>query len=157
MSMRISYEHHCIHSNWYNFCSFLALNSTHIISDVPNLISTFVSNSSNHISEFPWLAMWLKHVLYMWVWEFSHAHAFTAIVTHFHRFLVLNSSHIISEVPKSDQCLCSCVYIHNLEWCKQLVDMVLVTSVRMSILCVLHVLYTHLVAFLIYICTPHTF
>ena len=31
-----------IYGKWYRFHSFLALNSTHIISEVPNLISTIV-------------------------------------------------------------------------------------------------------------------
>ena len=31
-----------IYVKWYRFNSFLALNSTHIISEVPNLISTIV-------------------------------------------------------------------------------------------------------------------
>ena len=50
-------------------------------------------HANSHIVEFRWLATWLRCVQYMWGWAF---HMYIKVYT-FHRFLALNSTHIICE------------------------------------------------------------
>ena len=91
-----------IYGKLYTFHSFLALNSTHINSEAPNLISTFVLMliviilSFIHSSD-------MVEVCFVHVRKsISHIciHIYCKRYT-FHSFLVLNSTHIISKVPNS--------------------------------------------------------
>ena len=109
-----------VYGKWYIFHSFLALNSTHIISEVTNLTSTFVLMLIVIILSFI-NSSYMVEVCSVHVrMSISHMHTFTANGTYFisfwhsilhisslieapnyifHSFLALNSTHIISEVP----------------------------------------------------------
>ena len=76
-------EHVCMHS-------FSAINLTHLWSFK---LDQYICVDANHNLEFRWLATWLRCVLYMWRWAF---HMYSKEYT-FHRFLALNSTHIIFE------------------------------------------------------------
>ena len=92
--------HTYVYVKWYRFNSFLALNSTHIISEVPNLISTIVLmliviipsfiNSGDMVEVcFVHVRKTISHIcIYIYYKQYT-----------FHSFLALNSTHIISEVP----------------------------------------------------------
>ena len=68
----------------------------------------------NHISEFRWLVMWLKHVLYMWVWAFPmHMHS---------RQSVISCAFLVSFVHPTFsryQNQISTFVLVSVEWCKQ--------------------------------------
>ena len=94
----ISHMHAYIYGKRYIFQSFLALNSTHIISEVPNLISIFVLMltviilsfiNSGHMVE-----VCAVHVMK----SISHMHIHLWQTVHISS-LALNSTHIISEAP----------------------------------------------------------
>ena len=90
-------------ANCMHFIAFLALNSTHIISEVPNLISTFVLMLIVIILSFinsgDMVEVCSVHVRRSNSHSYS-MHIFMANSTYrFHNFLALNSTHIISEAP----------------------------------------------------------
>ena len=101
--VRKSISHICIYiyCKQYIFHSFLALNSTHIISEVPNLTSIFVLlliiilsfiNSGDMVEVCSvHVRKSISHIcIYIYCKRYT-----------FHSFLVLNSTHIISKVPNS--------------------------------------------------------
>ena len=82
----------------YRFHNFLALNSTHIISEVPNLISTIILMQIVTILSFinsgDMVEVCSVHVRK----SISHMHIYLRQTYAFHSFLALNSTRIISEV-----------------------------------------------------------
>ena len=99
-----SYSMHTFMANiTYRFHNFLALNSTHIISEVLNLTSTFVLMLIVIILSFinsgDMVEVCSVHVRRSNSHSYS-MHTFMANITYrFHNFLALNSTHIISEAP----------------------------------------------------------
>ena len=98
--VRKSISHVCIYiyCKRYTFHSFLALNSTYIISEVPNLTSIFVLMLIIIILSFinsgDMAEVCSVHVRK----SISHAYIYGKRYT-FHSFLALNSTHINSEAP----------------------------------------------------------
>ena len=96
----ISHMHAYIYGKRYTFQSFLALNSTHIISEVPNLISTFVLmliviilsfiNSGDMVEVCSVHVR--KSISHICIYIYGKWYTF-------HSFLALNSTHINSEAP----------------------------------------------------------
>ena len=100
--VRKTISHVCIYiyCKRYTFHSFFVLNSTHIISEVPNLTSTFVLmliviilsfiNSGDMVEVCSvHVRKSISHIcIYIYCKRYT-----------FHSFFVLNSTHIISEVP----------------------------------------------------------
>ena len=91
-----------IYGKLYTFHSFLALNSTHINSEAPNLISTFVLMLIVTILSFIHSSDMVEVCFVHVRKSISHIciHIYCKRYT-FHSFLVLNSTHIISKVPNS--------------------------------------------------------
>ena len=89
------YEHFTyVYGKVYTFHSFLALNSTHIISEAPNLISTFILMLIVIILSFiDWRSGWSVFC----ACEYEHFTYVYGKVYTFHSFLALNSTHIISK------------------------------------------------------------
>ena len=90
-----------IYAKWYTFHSFLALNSTHIISEAPNLISAFFLML---------IVIILSFIISGDIVEVCSVHVRKSISHNiciyiyckrytFRSSLALNSTHIISEVP----------------------------------------------------------
>ena len=88
----------CIHGNRYTFRSFLALNCTHIISEVPKLINTFVLTLVIiFLSFFDWQCGWSMFCTCKYEnFLYTRIHGNQYI---FHAFLALNSTHNIPEIP----------------------------------------------------------
>ena len=100
--VRKSITHICIYIYYkeYTFHSFLALNSTHINSEAPNLISTFALililiilsfNNSGDMVEVCSVHV-RKSISHICIYIYCKRYTF-------HSFLALNSTHIISKVP----------------------------------------------------------
>ena len=102
--VRKSISHICIYiyCKRYTFRSFLVLNSTHIISEVPNLTNTFVLMLIIIILSFinsgDMIEVCSVHVRK----SISHNYAYTCIYSKLytvHSFFSLNSTHIFSQAP----------------------------------------------------------
>ena len=99
-SRDFTYAYIYIYGKWYTFHSFLALNSTHIISEAPNLISTFVLmliviilsfiNSGDMVEVCSVHVR--KSISHICIYIYGKWYTF-------HSFLALNSTHINSEAP----------------------------------------------------------
>ena len=81
------YAYH--YGKWCIFCSFLALKSTHIISEVPNLISTFVFRLTVIILSFINSGDMIEVCFVFVLKSISHMHPFTAEDPHLIAFWLL--------------------------------------------------------------------